>query len=90
MIVVDEEGIISFVNPATEALFCLPKTELLGSCFGFPLIRTQIDILRPYGRGTATADMALAEIENNRGILYDAKIVDACLRLFREKDFTFG
>jgi PAS domain S-box-containing protein len=30
---------------------------------------------------------ALAEIENNRGTLYDADVADACLRLFREKDF---
>jgi PAS domain S-box-containing protein/putative nucleotidyltransferase with HDIG domain len=32
-------------------------------------------------------DRALQEIEDNRGILYDAGAVDACLRLFREKGF---
>jgi HD-GYP domain-containing protein (c-di-GMP phosphodiesterase class II) len=30
---------------------------------------------------------ALAEIENNRGTLYDADVADACLRLFRERGF---
>jgi HD-GYP domain-containing protein (c-di-GMP phosphodiesterase class II) len=31
----------------------------------------------------------LAEIENNKGTLYDADAVDACLKLFREKGFQF-
>jgi hypothetical protein len=30
---------------------------------------------------------ALAEVEKNRGKLYDAEVVDACLRLFREKGY---
>jgi PAS domain S-box-containing protein len=41
---------------------------------------------RPY-RPALGLDIALAEIENNAGILYDANVVEACLRLFREKDF---
>ncbi len=32
---------------------------------------------------------ALEEIEKNRGTLYDAGVVDACVRLFREKGFKF-
>jgi len=32
-------------------------------------------------------DKALEEIEAQRGILYDPAVVDACLRIFREKDF---
>ncbi|MBW2560216.1 MAG: HD domain-containing protein, partial [Deltaproteobacteria bacterium] len=39
---------------------------------------------RPYRPGLGI-DAALEEIEDNRGILYDADVVDACLRLFREK-----
>jgi PAS domain S-box-containing protein/putative nucleotidyltransferase with HDIG domain len=35
-------------------------------------------------------DSALQEIEDNRGILYDADVVDAGLRLFREKGFRFA
>jgi len=41
---------------------------------------------RPY-RPALGLDVALEEIENNKGTLYDADVVDACLRLFREKGF---
>ncbi|MCK9195563.1 MAG: PAS domain S-box protein [Syntrophales bacterium] len=41
---------------------------------------------RPYRAGLGI-DAALEEIENNRGILYDAEVVDTCLRLFRERGF---
>jgi HD-GYP domain-containing protein (c-di-GMP phosphodiesterase class II) len=41
---------------------------------------------RPY-RPALGLNAALAEIENNKGTLYDADAVDACLRLFQEKGF---
>jgi PAS domain S-box-containing protein/putative nucleotidyltransferase with HDIG domain len=41
---------------------------------------------RPY-RPALGIDAALAEIEKNKGTLYDADAVDACMRLFREKGF---
>jgi HD-GYP domain-containing protein (c-di-GMP phosphodiesterase class II) len=41
---------------------------------------------RPY-RPALGIDAALEEIVQNRGILYDPDVVDACLKLFREKDF---
>jgi len=41
---------------------------------------------RPYRAGLGI-DAALNEIEKNRGIFYDSTVVDACLRLFREKGF---
>jgi len=41
---------------------------------------------RPY-RPTLGIDAALKEIEDNKGTLYDAHVVDVCLRLFREKGF---
>jgi len=43
---------------------------------------------RPY-RAAVGLDAALEEIEKNRGLLYDSHVVDACLRLFREKGFQF-
>ena len=43
---------------------------------------------RPY-RPALGIDVALAEIEKNKGILYDEKAVEVCVRLFREKGFTF-
>jgi PAS domain S-box-containing protein len=41
---------------------------------------------RPY-RPALGIDAALKELENNKGTHYDATVVDACLRLFREKGF---
>lgn len=43
---------------------------------------------RPY-RASLGIDFALEEIEKNKGTLYDKKIVDACVRVFREKEFRF-
>ncbi len=41
---------------------------------------------RPY-RASLGIEAALEEIENNKGILYDTAVADACLRLFREKGY---
>jgi HD-GYP domain-containing protein (c-di-GMP phosphodiesterase class II) len=41
---------------------------------------------RPYQPGLGI-DAALEEIEKNKGLYYDETVVDACLRLFREKGF---
>jgi putative nucleotidyltransferase with HDIG domain len=43
---------------------------------------------RPY-RPALGIDAALNEIEQNKGALYDTEAVDVCLKLFREKGFTF-
>jgi len=41
---------------------------------------------RPY-RSALGVDRALAEIEDLRGVALDMRVVDSCLRLFREKGF---
>ena len=43
---------------------------------------------RPY-RPAFGIDKILEEISQNRGILYDPEVVDACLKLFKEKGFKF-
>ena len=43
---------------------------------------------RPY-RPALGIDKALEEISKNRGRLYDADVVDACLKLFKEEEFKF-
>lgn len=43
---------------------------------------------RPY-RPPLGIDKALEEIFKNKGILYDPEAVDACIKLFREKEFKF-
>lgn len=42
---------------------------------------------RPY-RPALGVETALAEITDRRAVLYDPDVVDACLRLFREKGFS--
>lgn len=44
---------------------------------------------RPYRAGLGI-DAALAEVEKQRGTLYDAEVVDACLTLFRDKGFVLS
>jgi putative nucleotidyltransferase with HDIG domain len=43
---------------------------------------------RPY-RPALGVEKALREISSNRGTLFDAHVVDACIRLFIEKGFQF-
>ena len=44
---------------------------------------------RPY-RPARGIDAALEEIRKNQGVLYDSAAVDACIRIFEEKSFSFG
>ena len=44
---------------------------------------------RPY-RPALGIDKALDEISRNRGVLFDPEVVDACLKLFTEKEFNLG
>jgi len=44
---------------------------------------------RPY-RPSMGIDKALQEIILNRGTLYDARVVDACLHIFKEQGFEFS
>ena len=43
---------------------------------------------RPY-RAALGLEKALEEIERGKGTHYDPQVVDACVRLFKEKGFTF-
>lgn len=43
---------------------------------------------RPY-RPALGIEVALEEISRNKGILYDPQVVDACLKVFTEKRFSF-
>jgi putative nucleotidyltransferase with HDIG domain len=43
---------------------------------------------RPY-RDAHGVEISLEEISRNRGVLYDPEVVDACLKVFKEKAFTF-
>jgi len=43
---------------------------------------------RPY-RAALGIEKALAEIQKNRGILYDQQVVDSCIKIFKKKQFKF-
>ena len=43
---------------------------------------------RPY-RDALGVDKVLEEINKNKEKLYDSEVVDACIRLFKEKRFNF-
>lgn len=43
---------------------------------------------RPY-RPAYSLEYTLEEISKNKAVIYDAEIVDICLKLFREKEFRF-
>jgi PAS domain S-box-containing protein len=61
----------------------LPETKLLMVADVVEAIASH----RPY-RPAYGIEVALEEIEKNKGILYDSDVVDACLKLFREKGFS--
>lgn len=42
-----------------------------------------------YNRSALGIDKALEEMQDNKGELYDPAAADACLRLFKEREFRF-
>ncbi|MBN1375397.1 MAG: HD domain-containing protein [Dehalococcoidia bacterium] len=44
---------------------------------------------RPWRPATPGLDVACKELTDGRGTLYDRDVVDACLKLFKEKGFSF-
>jgi HD-GYP domain-containing protein (c-di-GMP phosphodiesterase class II) len=44
---------------------------------------------RPY-RPSLGIDAALNEISRNRGFLYDSRVADACLSVFKDDGFMFA
>ena len=40
-------------------------------------------------RPALSIDESLAEITENKNILFDPEVVDTCFKLFKEKDFKF-
>lgn len=64
ILVIDQQGVIRFCNPAAEAMFGISTAALLGTVFGFPIVvgeTTEIDILR--NGVPTTAEMRVVELE---------------------------
>ena len=52
IVIADLEGLIRFTNPAAEQLFGRPRSELVGTMFGFPAIvgeSAEVDLMRRAG-----------------------------------------
>jgi PAS domain S-box-containing protein len=81
IVVIDEDGIIRFCNPAAEAIFGKPATRLINTVLGFPVgggATTDIDILR---QGEAiTAEMRVVEIQWEGERAYLASLRDVTER----------
>jgi signal transduction histidine kinase len=64
IVIVAQDGIIRFTNPAAERMFGRRTRDLIGTEFGFPLVRegsAEIDILRP-GAGSIVAELRMVEM----------------------------
>ena len=78
ILIVNQDGIIRFVNPAAEALFGRQAEALVGEGFGFLVTAgetTEIDIVHRCG-GTAVAEMRVVDIEWEGEIGYLASLRD--------------
>jgi PAS domain S-box-containing protein/putative nucleotidyltransferase with HDIG domain len=62
----------------------LPEARILGVA---DVVEAMVSH-RPY-RAALGIDAALEEISQKRGVIYDAGVVDTCIKLFREKGFKF-
>ena len=63
IVVVDEEGVIRFANPAAEALFGRVESQLVGTELGFPVVvgeTAEIEVVRPGGE-TVTAELRIVD-----------------------------
>jgi signal transduction histidine kinase len=66
IVIVDRRGIMRFANPAAEALFGRPQSELVGQLFGHLALAgetMELDILRRGGGGTVTAELRAVDVE---------------------------
>src|SRR5436190_16096666 len=78
IIIVDREGIVRFINPATENLLGRKSEELLGQMFGFPISAgqtTEIDIIHK-NVGKIVAEMRVVETEWEGKTAYLATLRD--------------
>jgi len=88
IIIVDQKGIILFVNPAAEILFAQKASFLIGNSFGFPLVEketTEIKIFR-VKQGLAVAEMSVVPMiwENQKAYL--ASLRDISVRKKTEEN----
>ncbi|TQV70074.1 ATP-binding response regulator [Denitrobaculum tricleocarpae] len=78
LVLIDEQGVVQFVNPSAEALFGRSAERMIGQPFGIPfesLERTIVDLVRPDGT-VAVADMRIMRTSWEKGPGYIATLRD--------------
>jgi PAS domain S-box-containing protein len=68
IIITNRQGIVRYVNPAAESLFCRKSEDFTGEQFGFPITSngmTEVDIIRQAG------DIVIAEMRVAETMWYD-------------------
>lgn len=78
IIVVNEDGIVRYVNPAAEMLFGRNAESFIGEMFGFPVVvgeTTELDIVRRHGK-IVVAEMRVVEISWGGEVGYVASLRD--------------
>ncbi len=72
IVIVNDKGIVDFVNPAAEALFNGDANDLVGSLFGLPVaeVKTEVDIINKHpGNGVAQMYVMETYWEGNKSYL---------------------
>jgi len=88
IIVVDQGGIVRFVNSASEAIFQRRAEELIGELFGFPVAAetaAELDIVRKGGE-IGTGEMRAVETEWEGKLAYLATVHDITERKRAEEE----
>lgn len=92
VIVVDVNGIVRFINPASEVLFGQNAEELLGKSFGFPVVgseTTELDIVRKGGE-VISAEMRVVDIIWEKEKAYLASLRDITERMRAEEAMQYS
>ena len=88
MVVIDQQGIILFANPAAQVLWERKEEELMGQMFGFLLEEgetTELEIVRRNGP-PAIVEMSVAKVDWGKKVSYVASLRDITDRKQAEND----